>query len=73
VVGRVAGLHGAVMRARIAAGASWRERERDGFCEAGRADVTRQEHITINIASLDSANVASGFSQALADRMAAGL
>ena len=44
--------------------------------EAGRADVTRQEHITINIASPDSANIASGFSQALAglaDRMATGL
>jgi uncharacterized lipoprotein YmbA len=44
--------------------------------EAGRPDVTRHERITVNIASLDSANVASGMSQALAelaDRIAAGV
>jgi hypothetical protein len=38
--------------------------------------VTRQEHITIDIASLDSANIATGMSQALAmlaDRIAAQL
>lgn len=43
--------------------------------EGGRA-ATKQEQIRIDIASLESANVATGFSQAiaaLADRMAAGL
>jgi len=44
--------------------------------EPGRPDVTHHELITINIASLDSANVATGVSQAvaaLADRIAATL
>ena len=44
--------------------------------EAGRPDVTRHERIAIDIASLDSANVATGMSQALAalaDRIVAGL
>jgi uncharacterized lipoprotein YmbA len=44
--------------------------------EAGRPDVTRHERITVDIASLDSANVATGVSRALAmlaDRMAAAL
>jgi uncharacterized lipoprotein YmbA len=44
--------------------------------EAGRPDVTRHERIAIDIASLDSANIASGISQALAalaDRIVAGL
>jgi len=39
-------------------------------------DVTHHERISIDIASLDSANVASGTSQAVAafaDRIAAGL
>jgi len=43
---------------------------------AGQPDVTHHERIAIDIPSLDSANVASGTSQAiaaLADRMAAGL
>ena len=43
---------------------------------AGQPDVTRHERIVVDIASLDSANVASGVSQALAqlaDRIAAGL
>jgi uncharacterized lipoprotein YmbA len=43
---------------------------------AGQPDVTHHERISIDIASLDSANVVSGTSQALAalaDRMAAGL
>jgi uncharacterized lipoprotein YmbA len=43
---------------------------------AGQPDVTRHERIVVDIASLDSANVASGTSQALAqlaDRMAGGL
>jgi uncharacterized lipoprotein YmbA len=44
--------------------------------EAGRPDVTGHERIAVTIASLDSANIASGTSQALAefaDRIAAGL
>lgn len=44
--------------------------------EPGRPDVTRHERITIDIASLDSANVASGTSRALAslaDRITAQL
>jgi uncharacterized lipoprotein YmbA len=44
--------------------------------EPGRPDVTHHELITINITSLDSANVATGVSQAvaaLADRIAANL
>lgn len=43
---------------------------------SGQADVTHHERISIDIASLDSANVASGTSQAIAafaDRMAPGL
>lgn len=43
---------------------------------AGQPDVTRHERIVVDIASLDSANVSSGVSQALAmlaDRMAAQL
>jgi uncharacterized lipoprotein YmbA len=43
---------------------------------SGQSDVTHHERISIDIPSLDSANVASGTSQAiaaLADRMAAGL
>jgi uncharacterized lipoprotein YmbA len=43
---------------------------------SGQPDVTHHERISIDIASLDSANVASGTSQAiaaLADRIAAGL
>lgn len=43
---------------------------------AGQPDVTHHERITIDIASLDSANIASGTSQALAslaDRMASQL
>jgi uncharacterized protein len=43
---------------------------------SGQPDVTHHERISIDIASLDSANIASGTSQAiaaLADRMAAGL
>jgi uncharacterized lipoprotein YmbA len=43
---------------------------------SGQPDVTHHERITIDIPALDSANVASGTSQAiaaLADRMAAGL
>jgi uncharacterized lipoprotein YmbA len=43
---------------------------------SGQPDVTHHERIAIDIPSLDSANVASGTSQAiaaLADRMAAGL
>jgi uncharacterized lipoprotein YmbA len=50
--------------------ARWVERE------AGRADITRHERIEVAIASLDSANVATGTSQAiatLADRMEAQL
>jgi len=44
--------------------------------EAGRPDVTHHERIVIEIPSLDSANIATGMSQALgalADRMAAGI
>ena len=43
---------------------------------SGQPDVTHHERISIDIAALDSANIASGTSQAiaaLADRMAAGL
>jgi hypothetical protein len=43
---------------------------------SGQPEVTHHERITIDIPSLDSANVAAGTSQAiaaLADRMAAGL
>jgi uncharacterized lipoprotein YmbA len=43
---------------------------------AGQPDVTHHERISIDIASLDSSNIASGTSQALAalaDRMSAGL
>jgi uncharacterized lipoprotein YmbA len=42
--------------------------------ESGRPDVARHERIAVDIASLDSANIANGVSQALgtlADRMAA--
>jgi uncharacterized lipoprotein YmbA len=44
--------------------------------EPGHADVAHHERITIDIPSLDSANIATGTSQALAalaDRMAAGV
>ncbi|MEA2569347.1 MAG: uncharacterized protein QOI24_1348 [Acidobacteriota bacterium] len=44
--------------------------------EGTRADVTHHERITIDVPSLDSANIATGMSQALAalaDRMAAEL
>ena len=44
--------------------------------QSGRADVTRHEHIAVDVASLDSANIASGLSQALAtlaDQIVAGL
>jgi uncharacterized lipoprotein YmbA len=44
--------------------------------EPGRPDVTRHERITIDVASLESANVAAGISQAsasLADRITAQL
>lgn len=44
--------------------------------ETGRPDVARHEHIGMEIASFDSANIASGMSQALAalaDRMVAQL
>ncbi|HKO58504.1 MAG TPA: ABC-type transport auxiliary lipoprotein family protein [Thermoanaerobaculia bacterium] len=44
--------------------------------EPGRGRVTQHERITVDIASLDSANIATGMSQAvgmLADRMAAQL
>lgn len=44
--------------------------------ESGRADVAHRERITVDIASLDSANVADGVSRALgvlADRMASRL
>ncbi|MCU1229483.1 MAG: hypothetical protein JWO97_2367 [Acidobacteria bacterium] len=44
--------------------------------ENNRADVTHHERITIEVTSLDSANIATGMSQAvaaLADRMAAEL
>jgi len=41
--------------------------------ESGRPDITRHERIAVDIAALDSANIANGVSQALgmlADRMA---
>jgi len=44
--------------------------------ESGRPDVTRHERIVVDIASLASANIAKGVSQALgtlADRMAAAM
>lgn len=44
--------------------------------EVGKPDIAHHERISIDIASLESANVADGFSRALAalaDRMAAGL
>ena len=44
--------------------------------ESGRPDVTHRERLAIDIASLDSANIAAGMSQALAalaDRIVAGL
>jgi uncharacterized lipoprotein YmbA len=44
--------------------------------ESGRPDVTRHEHIAIDLASLDSAEIATGVSKALAalaDRIVAGM
>lgn len=44
--------------------------------QSGRADVTRRERIDVDIAALDSGNIASGMSRALAalaDRMVTGL
>lgn len=46
--------------ARVVLDARW------SLSENGRVDVTRHEHIAVDIASLDSTNIASGMSRALA-------